>query len=399
MAPTVGWGEDELKAAVEHYLSMLADEQANRPYSKTAVKAKLLAGALSQRSSGSIDFRMQNISAVLDSMGRPWINGYKPLSNVGPVNEARIKKLILDLECEAAPTPAPTFSNIVPSPDRLMGVKAVWGAISSYVMCFGERPGTEAQKYSLPGGVARRAVERPFVIAIGGGRHVRDGLGGRVVNLVRASTVYGPTKVFVGPHEAKRLEQWPVSIALHEVWKFVGAPHLITDLGFSDRKILAGVQDGIIRPKAIGDLWTALADWPIEAQALPPLSSFYDSGTPRLIHSKLPMPPDGDKGEEGKRIYKLQRQIERDPKLKKEAKRLNVVLYGQHTCEACMFEHSDSAMFDVHHPNPLAAGVRTTFAEHLQVLCPTCHRRAHRKSMIDPFTLDELRDWVVIGRP
>jgi hypothetical protein len=384
---------------VESYLSMLADEQAERPYSKTAVKNALLTGALSHRSSGSVDFRMQNISAVLDSMGRQWIDGFKPLSNVGPVNEARIKNLILELDGEAAVPRPMTLSEVVPSPDLLMGVKAVWGAISSYVLCFGARPGSDAQTYALPAGAARRAVERPFVIAIGGGRHVRDGLEGRVVNLARVSTVYGRTEVFVGPDEAKRLEQWPVSVALHEVWKFVGTPHLVTDLGFADRSMLAGTQDGIIRPEAIADLWRALEQWPIEPQPLPPLSNFYDSGAPTLVYSRLPLPPGRDKGEEGERIFKLQRQIERDPKLRKEAKRLNVLRHGQHTCEACLFAHSDSAMFDVHHPTPLAAGVRTTLAAQLVVLCPTCHRRAHRKSRIDPYSLIELRDWISQGRP
>jgi hypothetical protein len=331
-------------------------------------------------------------------MGRQWIEGYKPAANVGPANEARIKKLILELEAPAA-AERTTLGAVVPSSDLLMGVKAVWGAISSYVLCFGERPGTEAQKYSLPGGAAKRAVERPFVIAIGGGRHVPHELEGRVVNLTRVSTVYGPTEIFVGPDEAKRLGQWPVSVALHEVWKFVGTPHLINDLGFADRTILAGVQDGIIRPEAIADLWKALEHWPIEPQPLPALSNFYDSGTPRLVGSRLPMPPGGDKGEEGQRMFKLLAQIERDPILRKEAKRLNVLRHGQHTCESCLFAHSDSAMFDVHHPNPLAAGVRTTLAEHLIVLCPTCHRRAHRKSKLDPYSLIELREWIAQGRP
>jgi hypothetical protein len=399
VASTPQWTESELRAAVEGYLSMLADEQAGKHYSKAEVRNALQQGPLNTRSAGSIEYRMQNISAVLQGMGRTWIDGFKPAANIGPVNEALIKKLILELEVANADPPPTTFGEVVPSPELLMGVKAVWGAISSYVLCFGERPGTDAQKYSLPGGAARRAVERPFVIAIGGGRNVRDNLGGRVVNLARVSTVYGTTEAFVGPDEAHRLQQWPVSVALHEVWKFVGTPHLVADLGFPDRTILVGVQDGIIRPEAIDDLWKALEEWPIEAQPLPPISNFYDSGSPRLVHSKLPLPPGGEKGEEGQRIYKLQRQIERDPKLRKEAKRLNLQRHGQHTCEACLFAHGDSVMFDVHHPTPLAVGVRTTLAEQLIVLCPTCHRRAHRKSKIDPYSLAELREWISQGRP
>lgn len=37
---------------------------------------------------------MQNISAVLAEMGRPWIEGYKPAENVGPTNRRKIRQLI-----------------------------------------------------------------------------------------------------------------------------------------------------------------------------------------------------------------------------------------------------------------------------------------------------------------
>jgi 5-methylcytosine-specific restriction enzyme A len=56
-------------------------------------------------------------------------------------------------------------------------------------------------------------------------------------------------------------------------------------------------------------------------------------------------------------------------------------------------------MFDAHHPAPLAVGKRVTLPEHLQILCPTCHRRAHRKGRVQPFSLLELQAWVRAGRP
>jgi hypothetical protein len=34
-----------------------------------------------RRSEGSIERKLQNISAVLDVLGAPWINGYKPLAH------------------------------------------------------------------------------------------------------------------------------------------------------------------------------------------------------------------------------------------------------------------------------------------------------------------------------
>lgn len=72
---------------------------------------------------------------------------------------------------------------------------------------------------------------------------------------------------------------------------------------------------------------------------------------------------------------------------------------GSMPCEARRFAHSDGAMFDAHRPTPLALGKRTTLPEHLLILCPTCHLRAHRKSRLDPFQLHQLQSWVASGRP
>ncbi|QDP20020.1 hypothetical protein FMM02_08665 [Sphingomonas xanthus] len=241
------WTEQELRASVDAYLLMLTDELAGRAYSKTEVRKQLLAGALRNRSSGSIEYRMQNISSVLRGMKRPWIEGYKPARNVGEATAARIRRHIVELDQRAATDPTNALEGAVPLPERQM----------------------------KPGNTPPQSPSEPA----------------------------------------------------------------------------------------------------------------------------LTLPPGGDRGEEGQRIFQLQAEVERDPKLRKEARRLNVQKYGQITCEACLFGHSDPAMFDVHHPTPLAIGVRTTHAEHLLVLCPTCHRRAHRKSKLDPFTLLELRDWVAAGRP
>jgi 5-methylcytosine-specific restriction enzyme A len=294
------------------------------------------------------------------------------------------------------------FNDVIATPSSLMGVKAVFGIISSHVLCFGGRGDRNNKSYfSVAAGAARRAVTRPYVITIGGGKEVRKGLEGRVLNLARTALVYGPTSTLVtDPAEVARLAQWPVAIGLHDVWQFVGLPHLVEDLGFADRTILAGSQDGIIHPdEAMNRLWTALLEWPVEPVALPLPGNFYDTGHPNFVMASLPGIPRFAGAEEGERIWKLQLKVERDPATVREAKRLNFQRHGSMTCEACGFAHSDGAMFDAHHPTPLAVGKRTTFPEHLQILCPTCHRRAHRKSRLDPFQLHELRAWVASGRP
>lgn len=58
---------------------MLDAQLAGRSYSKAAHRRVLL--DLVKRSEGSIEFKHQNISAVLQDLGLPWISGYKPRSN------------------------------------------------------------------------------------------------------------------------------------------------------------------------------------------------------------------------------------------------------------------------------------------------------------------------------
>lgn len=62
------------------YFAMLADDIAGRPYNKTEHR-RALTPLLSNRSEGSIEYKHQNISAVLKGMGEDWIAGYKPAFN------------------------------------------------------------------------------------------------------------------------------------------------------------------------------------------------------------------------------------------------------------------------------------------------------------------------------
>lgn len=71
------WTESEISAVVESYFRMLASENAGVAYSKAENWRRLVATL--HRSKGSIERKLQNISAVLDELGAPWINGYKPL--------------------------------------------------------------------------------------------------------------------------------------------------------------------------------------------------------------------------------------------------------------------------------------------------------------------------------
>lgn len=73
------WTDEELDLIVADYFAMLADELVDRTYIKSLHRASLI--QLIGRSNGSIEFKHQNISAVLEELGLPWIVGYKPARN------------------------------------------------------------------------------------------------------------------------------------------------------------------------------------------------------------------------------------------------------------------------------------------------------------------------------
>ena len=73
------WQEDELDAIVADYFAMLAADLSGQPYVKARHSAALMAQI--GRTHRSVEFKHQNISAVLDELGMPWITGYKPKRN------------------------------------------------------------------------------------------------------------------------------------------------------------------------------------------------------------------------------------------------------------------------------------------------------------------------------
>ena len=73
------WLDDELDAIIADYFEMLSADLAGRPYIKSRHNSAIMAHL--GRSHRSVEFKHQNISAVLEELGLPWIQGYKPKSN------------------------------------------------------------------------------------------------------------------------------------------------------------------------------------------------------------------------------------------------------------------------------------------------------------------------------
>jgi len=74
------WSREEVEITVAAYFEMLAKEQAGIPFNKAEMRRKILP-LLNSRSQSAIEFKNQNISAVLAAIGQPYISGYLPASN------------------------------------------------------------------------------------------------------------------------------------------------------------------------------------------------------------------------------------------------------------------------------------------------------------------------------
>ena len=129
--PSRNWSREEVEATVQDYLDMLSLESQGEPYDKKAHNRRLRA-KLDSRSSGAVEFKHQNISAVLEEMGLPYISGYKPRRNVQKllrkVVEARAPSLPRQLTVDIA-TPQQlvvlddVLGILVPRPDRAVVVR------------------------------------------------------------------------------------------------------------------------------------------------------------------------------------------------------------------------------------------------------------------------------------
>lgn len=94
------WSDAELAASVDAYREMARKDLAGERYTKKQVYLDL--AKRFGRSDKSFEFRMQNISAVLDELGLPWIAGLKPKSNVGSGVKPRLVSLLSDGRAQTA---------------------------------------------------------------------------------------------------------------------------------------------------------------------------------------------------------------------------------------------------------------------------------------------------------
>ena len=78
--PGIAWSDDENDIVVKDYFEMLRLQASGEKNLRNKQRRLALMPMLNNRSHSSIDFKHQNISAVLQDMREDWLDGYKPRS-------------------------------------------------------------------------------------------------------------------------------------------------------------------------------------------------------------------------------------------------------------------------------------------------------------------------------
>lgn len=135
MAKNTGedWTHEEVAAIVADYLRMFRLYLSGQPFSKTELRRRLQTTV--NRSDGSIEFKHQNISAVLRDLEMQWLGGYAPRGNYQNLLAQEVirqiaaepdidRAALLDVERPAVLPSNPDFSSTkVDPPEVRMSVR------------------------------------------------------------------------------------------------------------------------------------------------------------------------------------------------------------------------------------------------------------------------------------
>jgi hypothetical protein len=113
------WSESENSFIISDYFEMLLKESEGLEYVK-AEHRRTLKRQLENRSASSIEYKHQNISAVLAELGLPYVEGYKPAKNYQSALRAMVESFLRDNPeiltklFEAAANTPPTIQQVLP---------------------------------------------------------------------------------------------------------------------------------------------------------------------------------------------------------------------------------------------------------------------------------------------
>ena len=272
------------------------------------------------------------------------------------------------------------FEDLFPEPGaEFAGVKAVFARMTTRYLCFSGQ--------SISSAIAQ-ATMKPWVICIGATQTWNPADSGRVLNLVRMTTVQQSTpKLAASEDERRQFERWPFAVAVRDVFEFVDPPHVTTDLGMTKHPLSHSYDKVSPLTPARLPLLAKLRGRSIKLADLLPLPVGVSLGPDSPVSLSV---------EEGHKVMVTAQEYERNAVLADKVKADNRAANdGAYVCEGCDFRHDVRGLFDAHHRRPVYLGVWTTTPSDLSVLCPTCHRVVHQLAPEphSPMDVPALRLW------
>jgi uncharacterized protein DUF3883 len=260
------WSREEVELAVSDYLSMLALEAAGSAFNK-ADHNRELRRHLQSRSKGSVEFKHQNISAILAELGLPYIQGYKPRSNVQELlrdvvvatvtaRQRDLEQVIDDLEEVRLQAPPVYTAALIVEPPEVIEIphcprtrasrKCDWAARDEQNRTLG-RAGEEwvfgFEKFRLTdvgrGDLAARVFWRSNVVGDGDGYDIDSFEREEAPRYVEVKTTNGPatTQFLVSPNEVECSREKGDAFCLYRVFDFRGTPRVFILRGDLDRHV------------------------------------------------------------------------------------------------------------------------------------------------------------------
>jgi hypothetical protein len=247
------WQDDELDAIVSDYFAMLEEDLSGRPYVKSRHSQALMAQI--GRTHRSVEFKHQNISAVLDELGMPWIPGYMPKRNYQNAIFDSIDRYLTHHPAILARVPAsPTLAvpaatvfvdapvlaaGAGPAPDRLRRLvqkfdpverdyrnRSLGKAGESFVIDLERRWLTEADRVDL----ARRVRWVSAEDGDGAGYDIMsfDPAGGERLIEVKTTNGSARTPFYLSRNERDCAEEMPAAWRIYRVHLFAKDPRVFT---------------------------------------------------------------------------------------------------------------------------------------------------------------------------
>ena len=276
------WSRFEVEAIVADYFDMLDKELRSEPYNKTDHRTRLITG-LDRRTDGSVEFKHQNISAVLIELGLPYIEGYKPAKNYQDLLMEVVRERVLGAEGLLSvvrdevdrPAQTPTVEDIltrmVGAPRREQGkqYRAVRErehaapVVTNYLLRESRNTslGAAGEEFVLNFERARLLAERQDRLAaqieqVSQTRGDHEGYDvlsfetdGRERLIEVKTTAFGPlTPFFVSANQVRQSQRFHERYQVYRVFRFRKDPHLFALGGAIDQNFELEAKEYLARP-------------------------------------------------------------------------------------------------------------------------------------------------------